>query len=106
MTPLSFVDALSKVELPSVFNPYRDCCSVYDRDDAAERRKSNLESYIAAALDFDVETIWIGRDLGYRGGRRTGIPLTDEKRLDRMGATLGGIRLKRATLGPAFEERT
>ena len=106
MTPKTFVDALAKVRLPSVFNPYTDRCAVYDRDDAARRRKRNLETFIEAALDYRVDTIWIARDLGYRGGRRTGIPLTDEVHLDQIGRLLGGITLERATRGPVLAERT
>jgi uracil-DNA glycosylase len=53
-----------------------------------------------------VDTIWIARDLGYRGGRRTGVPLTDEIHLDQAAALMGGIALDRATRGPAVAERT
>ena len=106
MTPSSFVDALARVQLPSVFNPYRDRCPIYDQTDAAYRRRRNLATFIGAAVDQHADTIWIARDLGYRGGRRTGVPLTDEVHLDQMGRLLGGITLERATRGPAFEERT
>ena len=106
MTPKSFVDALAEVRMPSVFNPYSDRCAVYDHTDAAERRKRNLKTFIEASLDRRVDTIWIARDLGYRGGRRTGIPLTDEVHLDRIGHLLGGVTLERATHGQEFKERT
>jgi hypothetical protein len=53
-----------------------------------------------------VDTIWIARDLGYRGGRRTGIPLTDEVHLPSASMLLGGITLDRATRGPIVAERT
>lgn len=53
-----------------------------------------------------VDTIWIARDLGYRGGRRTGVPLTDEVHLNHAAALMGGIELDRATRGPAVAERT
>lgn len=45
-------------------------------------------------------------NLGYRGGRRTGVPLTDEIHLDVMGRLFGNIELKRATRGPVVAERT
>ena len=106
MTPSDFVAALSRVRLPGVFNPYADCCNVFDRADAARRRRKNLETFLEAALDHDVKTIWIARDLGYRGGRRTGVPLTDEVHLALVGQLFGGIELKRATKGPAVAERT
>lgn len=105
-TPKSFVAALADTRLPSVFNPYSDVCPVHDRNDAAKLRRRNLERFLDAALDARVDTMWIARDLGYRGGRRTGVPLTDEIHLDRAGALLGGIALDRATQGPVVAERT
>lgn len=106
MTPKSFVSALAAADLPSVFNPWRDRCAIHDRRDAAARRRANLERVLVAALDARVETIWIARDLGYRGGRRTGVPLTDEIHLNHAAALMGGIALERATQGPAIAERT
>lgn len=105
-TPKSFAAALSQTRLPSVFNPYRDCCPVHDRLDAARVRKRNLVRCFEAALAARIDTIWIARDLGYRGGRRTGIPLTDEIHLSQAGVLLGGIALDRATRGPVVAERT
>ena len=106
MTPRCFVTALSETRLPSVFNPWRDMCAVHDRQDAAARRRMNLERMLEAALEARVETIWIARDLGYRGGRRTGVPLTDEVHLADAGTLMGGIKLARATEGPVVAERT
>jgi len=105
-TPRSFATTLSHTRLPSVFNPYGDCCPVHDHPDAARVRKRNLVRCLEAALAARVDTIWIARDLGYRGGRRTGVPLTDEIHLDQAGAFLGGITLNRATRGPVAAERT
>ncbi|VVB42664.1 Uracil DNA glycosylase superfamily protein (fragment) [Beijerinckiaceae bacterium RH AL1] len=50
--------------------------------------------------------MWIARDLGYRGGRRTGVPLTDEVHLDAAATLLGGVSLTRATGGAPMAERT
>ena len=105
-TPKLFIAALADTCLPSVFNPYRDCCLVHDRPDAARVRKRNLMRFLEAALAVRVDTIWIARDLGYRGGRRTGVPLTDEIHLGQAGALLGGVALDRATRGPVVAERT
>ena len=105
-TPEKFAAVLSQPRLPSVFNPYGDCCPLHDRPDAARVRKDNLVRYLEAALAARADTIWIGRDLGYRGGRRTGVPLTDEVHLGHAGASLGGVALDRATRGPALAERT
>jgi uracil-DNA glycosylase len=105
-SPKSFTAALSKTRLPSVFNPYGDCCPIHDRLDAAQVRRRNLARFLEAALAVRVDTIWIARDLGYRGGRRTGVPLTDEVHLDQASALFGGIALNRATRGPMVAERT
>jgi uracil-DNA glycosylase len=106
MTPSTFVETLASVRLPDVFNPWADHCEIHDRSDAAETRRANLLVMLEAALDERVETMWIARDLGYRGGRRTGVPLTDEVHLDNAGRLLGGVELERATTGPIVAERT
>jgi hypothetical protein len=106
VTPKSFVATLADMRLPAVFNPYADCCDVHDRKDAARLRRRNFQLFLEAALDHEVEEIWIARDLGYRGGRRTGVPLTDEVHLEFIGRLLGGIELHRATRGPVVAERT
>lgn len=105
-TPKTFAAALSRTRLSSVFNPYADCCPVHDRPDAARLRTRNLVRCLDAALAARVDTIWIARDLGYRGGRRTGVPLTDEIHLGQAGALMGGITLDRATRGAVVAERT
>ena len=105
-TPQTFADALALTALKSVFNPYRDYCSLHDRADGARVRKRNLVRCLEAAIDAHVDTIWIARDLGYRGGRRTGVPLTDEVHLASASTLLGGIALDRATHGPVVAERT
>ena len=106
MTPSRFVAALAEMRLPSVFNPYTDCCEIHDRPDAARLRKKNLQAFLEAALASKVDTIWVARDLGYRGGRRTGVPLTDDVHLEVVGRLFSGIELTRATRGPVVAERT
>ncbi|MBK8210327.1 MAG: uracil-DNA glycosylase [Rhodospirillales bacterium] len=106
MRAAEFVDELVSRRFEAVFNPYAERCPVHDRPDAPLIRRDNLRAFLAAALDGGVDSVWIGRDLGYRGGRRTGLPLTDEAHLDALGATLGGISFGRATVGPAVAERT
>jgi uracil-DNA glycosylase len=109
---------LASVELPDVFNPYADRCPVADLPDAPLRRRSNLCRCLIATMageanggrepggDGGVDALWIGRDLGYRGGRRTGLPLTDEVRLPLAAARAQVAPFARATRGPAAAERT
>jgi uracil-DNA glycosylase len=106
MTPGRFVSELASFDLPAVFNPWNDQCPDFDTNGAASLRRQNLQRVLEAALEAGVETIWIARDLGYRGGRRTGLPLTDEVHLGAAGELFGGVSLDRATKGPPVAERT
>ena len=106
MNPTAFVNALSELKLDNVFNPYADKCPVHDRSDAVSARRRNLRGYLKAAAEIGVDTIWMGRDLGYRGGRRTGLALTDEYHLSEMTQRYPGSDFKQATVGPALAERT
>ena len=105
MKPIAFVEALSTVQLDAVFNPYSDRCPLHDRADAPQRRRANLRRFLESVADDEVDSIWIARDLGYRGGRRTGLPLTDEMHLQTF-STIYGLPLSRATKGPPMAERT
>lgn len=107
MTPVSFVEHIAAIRLPSVFNPYADSCPHFDLPDAPARRRRNLQAHLAAAIDLGVGAVWVGRDLGYRGGRRTGIALTDEPNLERLATHFDRrIDVQRATRGPIISERT
>jgi len=106
MTPASFIDRLGEIQLDAVFNPYSDKCDLYDRADAPRRRRANLKACLDASLTKEIDSVWIARDLGYRGGRRTGLPLTDEIHLDDFSQVFGGLSLSRATKGPPVAERT
>lgn len=106
MTPTAFVRALSQLTLDNVFNPYRDICAVHDQAGAAAVRRRNLRTYLAAAAALGVETLWMGRDLGYRGGRRTGLALTDEAHLPAVAQLYPGAAPDRGTRGPIVAERT
>jgi hypothetical protein len=106
MTPAKFVAALAEYQLAGVFNPYTDLCPVHDRPDATKRRRANFGGFLKAALAARADTLWIARDLGYRGGRRTGIPLTDEVHLIHMAQLFGAVPFQRATRGPIVAERT
>jgi hypothetical protein len=102
----SFVRALASISLEAVFNPYRDRCTVHDRSDAPALRRRNLRSYLEALQVAGVDTIWMGRDLGYRGGRRTGLAMTDDYHLHELRQQYPSATFARATLGDALAERT
>lgn len=105
MTPSELLEKLESVRKDFVFNPYSERCPVFDRANAPEIRKQNLSLLLNAGVKRGVHSIWLGRDLGYRGGRRTGIPLTDEIHLHMMSQAFG-IELNQATAGPPLREKT
>lgn len=106
MTPEKLVASLADIRMPNVFNPYADFCAVHDRPDAAKARRANLTAFLKAARALKVDTIWMGRDLGYRGGRRTGLALTDERHLSAFAKLYSSSQVVQATVGPAVAERT
>lgn len=106
MTPERFVRGLASRALPNVFNPWVDRCPVADLPDAPAVRRRNLTAALERALTLGVDSILVGRDLGYRGGRRTGLALTDEANLTTFSQMYGGLPLRRATKGPVVAERT
>jgi hypothetical protein len=100
-----FVNSLSELRFENVFNPYSDRCAVHDVDDAPWRRARTLLRLLDAAAETEVDAMWIGRDLGYRGGRRTGLALTDDVHLSAH-VTRWNVLPERATRGSIIAERT
>lgn len=105
MTPAAFITALSALRFENVFNPYADRCLVHDTRDAPRIRATALRAMLDAAVQVEVDSIWIGRDLGYKGGRRTGLALTDDVHLGLHG-TRWGVPIDRSTKGRVVAERT
>ena len=106
MTPDLFLESLRALNLPSVFNPYRDICSEHDHIDSAKIRCDNLKAYLSAFSQKGAHSVWVGRDFGYRGGRRTGIALTDEVHLPVLAFERGLVGVSQATAGKEMKERT
>ncbi|CDX12603.1 conserved hypothetical protein [Mesorhizobium plurifarium] len=106
MKPAAFVQELASYRFKDAFNPYADACPDFDTDEAPAIRCRNLEAVLDAAMVRGIHSFWIARDLGYRGGRRTGLALTDELHLAWHADLLGTAPLCRATKGPPVAERT
>lgn len=102
----NFLCQLQNLQFTNAFNPYLETCAVWDKPNGPQLRQQNLKNIFQAAVTHGVEAVWIGRDLGYRGGRRTGLALTDEVHLDTYRHLLKSAPLHRATKGPAVSERT
>jgi len=100
-----FVRSLVSMRFSNCFNPYVDRCIIHDHMDAPRRRSSLLSALMQKAQASKIDAIWIGRDLGYRGGRRTGLALTDDAHLQNH-VSRWGIPVERATLGNPVAERT
>lgn len=105
MTPAQFVTSLKLLKFENTFNPYSHRCEVHDVEDAPERRSRALLCMLEAAANSEIDAVWIGRDLGYRGGRRTGLALTDDVHLT-VHATRWNVSVERATAGSIVAERT
>ena len=78
-----FVKAVTAMRFDNCFNPYVDRCEIHDRLDAPDRRAKALSAMLESAAKEPIDAIWVGRDLGYRGGRRTGLALTDDVHISR-----------------------
>ena len=78
--PASLVNRLRVMDFNDVFNPYRDLCAHHDLPDAPAIRRRNLELTLAAAAG-RVDEMWFALEPGHRGARRTGLAMTDDRRL-------------------------
>ena len=105
VNPNQLIDQLAGLKIDGTFNPYAECCTKYDRPNAPEIRRKQLVQILKSARHLDIDSMWIGRDLGYRGGRRTGLAFTDDRHLQLHGERWG-VKLSRPTKGSEVAERT
>ena len=105
MTPACFVKELTGLNFKHTFNPYSDQCAVHDLDAAPRSRSQALQSVLEAATEREIDSLWIGRDLGYRGGRRTGLAFTDDVHVQTHAARWE-LSVQRPTKGDVVAEQT
>ena len=105
MKPAIFLETLRKLNFDNAFNPYSDRCIVHDLEDAPRARSRMLLSLLEMAAEREVDSLWIGRDLGHRGGRRTGLAFTDDVNVQAH-TERWGLSMQRSTKGEAVTERT
>lgn len=101
----TFVKIVAALRFENCFNPYVDHCKTHDQDDAPVRRAAALSAILERAAATEIDSIWVGRDLGYRGGRRTGLALTDDVHIAHH-SQRWGVVAERPTTGTAVKERT
>ena len=105
-TAASFVDELSELRLPDTFNPWGETCPTHDCVDAPAIRRRNLRQVLERAWQDGADHLWVGRDLGYLGGRRTGLAMTDDLHLAEHASMWRLPPMARATNGQPQGERT
>ena len=105
MNSKQILNALEQFQFKNTFNPWFERCAVHDSEGAPELRRRYLFEILEQAAATELDAIWVGRDLGYRGGRRTGLALTDDihffDHLNRW-----EIESPRPTFGEPIAERT
>lgn len=72
------VEYIAQVKVIDVFNPYSEVCPIYDYEYSPALRKGLISQIFEKSKSVDVNCLWLGRDLGYNGGRRTGLAFTDD----------------------------
>ena len=101
----SLINQIKTYKSDNVFNPYSDICAIHDDANSPKIRLENLVRLLDYFIDRGANSMWIARDFGYRGGRRTGITLTDEPHLP-VAAEKWQIRLDKSTISDAVKENT
>lgn len=105
MSTGAILKALTQLRFENAFNPYVDRCPIHDAVDAPDMRRNYLAVMLDRAAESDIDAIWVGRDLGYRGGRRTGLALTDDvHHADHL--SRWDLEVQRPTIGEPVAERT
>ena len=102
----SFLEELAAFKSLRVFNPWATNCEHADVENSFYVRRNNLRSVMNACTNADAVDVWVGRDLGWRGGRRTGVALVDELTLSKYAKSIGASGISKATAGPVMKERT
>lgn len=76
-------------QAPDLFNPYTDICSFEDHRNSPAIRRENLIRYFNIQLERRPKYLWVCEAPGYRGCRRTGLPLISENLFGKVSEELG-----------------
>jgi hypothetical protein len=101
----NFVEMVASLHLDNCFNPYVERYAPFDIEDAPAIRLANLTHVLGSAATSGVNDLWFGLELGHKGGRRTGLAMTDDTHLSAHGKRFNvEDRLRHAThAGPVKE---
>lgn len=72
---MSLANKIAETRLPNTFNPFSDVDEKHDLPNAPEIRRKNLERYLEAMHKLRPRIAFIAEAPGYRGMRRTGVPI-------------------------------
>ena len=106
MTIDEIIGRLTELRSSNAFNPYAERCAVADLPEAPEIRRHNLKLILKAAADRGIDEVWLALEPTYRGARRTGLAMTDERHLQAHGRRFEVDGLRRATIPPDPAEET
>lgn len=104
-SPTAIVERLQALSFEGTFNPYSERCTAFDHLHSPSIRSSILRNILECAAGTTVDALWIGRDLGHKGGRRTGLALTDDLSFEKHLARWE-IETDRPTQGSYVKEQT
>lgn len=102
---MSLADKIAEIQLPNTFNPFSDVDEEHDLPDAPKIRRKNLERFLEAMHKLRPRIAFIAEAPGYRGMRRTGLPMSSEVLLPRISEFLG-VELEKATKTKVMSEIT
>jgi len=101
----TIVGQIQRIKVPHTFNPFSDRDEEHDLPNGPEIRTQNLRNYIEAMERLKPRIAFIAEAPGYRGMRRTGVPLSSEALLPKISEFLGA-KLEKATKTKAMSEIT
>ncbi len=99
------IERIAETKLQSCFNPFSDRDRIHDLPNAPEIRRRNLKNYLESMERLKPRIAFVAEAPGYRGMRRTGIPMSSEVLLYKIGRMLG-TTFQKATCTRAMSEIT
>jgi hypothetical protein len=93
----AFIDRAAELRFPNSFNPYADHCPDHDLAEGPQIRRDNLAAILTAAVLQGVDELWLALEPTWKGARRTGLAMTDERHLQAHALRWRSAPVERAT---------